>query len=118
MQGDRAVRRYTGASVDDTSQTPRFYGELAVWWPLISPVEDYEEEAGVMASFLRTGSGPTRTLLELGSGGGHNAAHMKAAFDLTLVDLSEGMLACSRALNAECRHLHGDMRTLRLDACS
>jgi SAM-dependent methyltransferase len=33
---------------------------------------------------------------------------------MTLVDLSEDMLAVSRQLNPECEHLCGDMRTLRL----
>src|SRR3972149_1508073 len=54
------------------------------------------------------------TVLELGSGGGNNASHMKAHFKLTLVDRSPAMLAVSRALNPECEHLEGDMRTLRL----
>ena len=33
---------------------------------------------------------------------------------MTLVDLSEEMLAVSRELNPECEHLQGDMRTVRL----
>ncbi len=33
---------------------------------------------------------------------------------MTLVDLSEDMLAVSRELNPECEHLPGDMRTVRL----
>ena len=53
-------------------------------------------------------------MLELGSGGGNNASHLKAHFQLTLVDLSPAMLAVSRALNPECEHLQGDMRTVRL----
>ena len=39
---------------------------------------------------------------------------MKAHFRPTLVDASPGMLAVSRALNPECEHLEGDMRTVRL----
>ena len=54
-------------------------------------------------------------MLELGSGGGNNASHLKRTFDVTLSDLSPGMLAVSRALNPECVHVEGDMRTLRLD---
>ena len=37
---------------------------------------------------------------------------------MTLVDLSEEMLAVSRELNPECEHLQGDMRTLRLGRTS
>ena len=54
-------------------------------------------------------------MLELGSGGGNNASHMKAHFpQMTLTDLSEGMLELSRTINPELEHVQGDMRTLRL----
>ena len=88
----------------------RFYGELAEWWPLVSPPEEYEEEASFAASLL----GTARDVLELGSGGGHNASHLKARFDMTLVDLSPEMLDVSRRLNPECGHHVGDMRGVRL----
>lgn len=54
------------------------------------------------------------SVLDLGSGGGHVAVHLKRAFSMTLVDLSDQMLAASRRLNPECEHHLGDMRTLRL----
>ena len=92
----------------------RFYEELAPWWPLISPVEDYAEEAETYAELLDRAEGPVRTVLELGSGGGHNAHYLKARYTLALTDLSSGMLAVSRALNPDCEHIPGDMRTLRL----
>lgn len=92
----------------------RFYGDLAEWWPLVSPVEEYEEEAAFAARVLASASIPVVEVLELGSGGGHNAAHLKARFALTLVDLSEPMLAVSRRLNPECEHRQGDMRSVRL----
>ena len=53
-------------------------------------------------------------VLELGSGGGNNASHLKAHFRLTLVDRSPQMLAVSRRLNPECEHVEGDMRSVRL----
>jgi SAM-dependent methyltransferase len=92
----------------------RFYGELATWWPLISPAEEYVEEAAFAASVLSSAAIPVREVLELGSGGGHNAVHLKTRFDLTLVDLSAGMLEMSRRLNPECEHHQGDMRSVRL----
>ena len=55
-----------------------------------------------------------REVLELGSGGGHNALHLKARFAMTLVDLSEDMLQVSGALNPDCEHQQGDMRSVRL----
>jgi trans-aconitate methyltransferase len=95
----------------------KFYNELARWWPLISPPDDYKEEAAFFLSLLAEKTAhPPVTLLELGSGGGSNAVYMKSAFaSVTLVDLSPQMLDVSRQLNPECQHLQGDMRTLRLD---
>jgi SAM-dependent methyltransferase len=94
----------------------KLYTELAGWWPLMSPPEDYVEEAAFYTTTLEHACRvPPRTLLELGSGGGNNASHMKQHFErVTLVDPSEGMLAHSRALNPECEHVAGDMRTIRL----
>jgi SAM-dependent methyltransferase len=53
-------------------------------------------------------------VLELGSGGGNSAFHLKAQFAMTLVDLSPQMLRVSRKLNPECEHIKGDIRRLRL----
>jgi SAM-dependent methyltransferase len=92
----------------------RFYGDLAPWWPLISAPEEYAEEAAFAASLLSQAQPPTRTVLELGSGGGNNAFHLKSRFEMTLVDISESMVAVSRELNPDCEHLVGDMRTVRL----
>ncbi len=92
----------------------RFYGDLAEWWPLISPPEEYLEEAAFAASLLLRAGIPVREVLELGSGGGHNAVHLKRTFAMTLVDLSDEMLEVSRRLNPDCDHRQGDMRTIRL----
>jgi len=96
----------------------KLYGELANWWPLMSAPEEYAEEAGIYQRAL-TGAArrPLTTLLELGSGGGNNASHLKARFTMTLVDPSAGMLSVSRSLNPECEHIQGDMRTVRLGRC-
>jgi SAM-dependent methyltransferase len=90
---------------------------LAEWWPILSAPEDYVEEAAFYQNaILGASTRPAQTLLELGSGGGNNASHLKKRFDMTLVDISPGMLAVSKALNPECNHLIGDMRTLRLES--
>ena len=94
----------------------RLYSELAEWWPLLDDPADYAEEAGVYGDLLAEAcDAPIESLLELGSGGGNTASHLKQHFRrLVLTDLSEDMLAVSRALNPECEHRVGDMRTLRL----
>jgi SAM-dependent methyltransferase len=94
---------------------PKLYRELAEWWPLFSAPEDYAAEADEYRRLLLTAAdGEVRTVLELGSGGGNNASHLKASFELTLVDRSPRMLAVSRSLNPECEHVEGDMRSVRL----
>lgn len=93
----------------------KIYDELADWWPLLSHPEDYAEEAALFRTLLDASCDePPRTVLELGSGGGNNACHLKAHYAMTLVDVSEQMLAVSRKLNPECEHVEGDMRTVRL----
>ncbi|HTW90938.1 MAG TPA: class I SAM-dependent methyltransferase [bacterium] len=94
---------------------PRLYDDLAAWWPLLSNPDDYAAEAEFCWRCITEASRiPVRTVLELGSGGGNNASHLKARCELTLVDLSPAMLRVSRSLNPECEHVHGDMREVRL----
>lgn len=93
----------------------KLYDEIAEWWPLLSPVDHYAEEAAFFTRTLNDACDPPpRTVLELGAGGGNNAFYMKRAFAMTLVDLSPQMRAVSRALNPECEHREGDMRTIDL----
>jgi SAM-dependent methyltransferase len=100
----------------NVSTRPFFYDTLAEWWPLFSPPGHYDEEAADILERLRPqAASGMATLLELGCGGGSLASHLKSHFTLTLTDLSPSMLAVSRAVNPECEHIVGDMRTLRLD---
>jgi hypothetical protein len=96
-------------------KTPLLYRDLAPWWHLFSSPADYRTETRPFRRLLLGhGDAPAKTLLELGSGGGNNASYLKKWFDITLVDLSPGMLAGSRKLNPECEHVLGDMRKVRL----
>ncbi len=93
----------------------KLYDELADWWPIFSAPADYEEEAGIYADAVALHARrEVHHVLELGSGGGNNASFIKERFDMTLCDLSPGMLAVSRKLNPELDHVQGDMRTVRL----
>lgn len=91
-----------------------FYDDYADWWLLLSPVEEYADEAASYIELLQR-YGPVKRVLELGSGGGNVAWYMKRHFDLTLVDLAPAMLAESAKLNPECRHIAGDMRDVKVD---
>jgi SAM-dependent methyltransferase len=94
----------------------KLYGELSEWWPIFSSPVDYREEATFFVRALSESVDPApRSVLELGSGGGNSAFHLKKRFAMTLVDLSPHMLAVSRELNPECEHIEGDIRTVRLD---
>lgn len=98
-----------------SEQALRLYHDLADWYPLLTPVSDYVEEAAFYRHVFESRClRPPRTLLDLGSGGGHNAAHLKSTMMCTLVDLSPAMLAQSRRLNPSCEHVQGDMRSIRL----
>lgn len=98
-----------------SSQTLRLYRDLADWYPLLTPVGDYAEEAAFYRHLFETHCRRSpRTLLDLGSGGGHNASYLKATLVCTLVDLVPAMLSLSRRLNPDCEHVQGDMRSIRL----
>ena len=98
-----------------TEHQPRLYTDLADWWPLFSPPSEYVEEAAdLLPALLGASDTPSATLLELGSGGGSLAYHLKERFVLTLSDRSADMLGVSRNVNPECEHVLGDMRTMDL----
>ncbi len=100
----------------------RIYADLADWWPLISPPSEYSAEATYLAAVLDRAlqsdlvptAAPRPEVLDLGSGGGHVAVHLKDRFRLTLVDISDDMLAVSRQLVPHAPHVQGDMRSVRL----
>ena len=99
----------------DTMEGVRLYNELACLWPIISPVEDYAEEAVHWLRAIEDKLGPgSHRLLELGVGGGHNISHMTGLHRAEAVDISPRMLELSRRLNPDVVHHLGDMRTVRL----
>jgi len=99
----------------ETIPQNRLYGDLAYLWPLVSPPEDYAEEATCWQKLLFELLGPERhRVLELGVGGGHNLSHLAPELDGTAVDISPQMLKHSISLNPGFEHIVGDMRCIRL----
>jgi SAM-dependent methyltransferase len=93
----------------------KLYGELAEWYPVFATPEECRKEATSIARALAQASvRKPREVLELGSGVGNLAFHVKRHFAVTLVDQSPNMLAASQALNPDCEHIEADIRTVRL----
>jgi SAM-dependent methyltransferase len=99
----------------EDAEEHRFYGDLAPWWELISPVEEYAEEGAYVAGLLSAHRPRVTEVLELGSGGGHLASYLTPTYDLTLLDLSPAMIARSEQLNPASAHVVADLRSARLE---
>jgi SAM-dependent methyltransferase len=93
----------------------RMYDDLVWTWPLISDPSLAVEEVKLFSKLVKErAERPIKTLLHMGCGGGHMDFTFKEEFQLTGLDLSEGMLDHARALNPEVEYLIGDMRDARL----
>jgi len=94
----------------------KMYDELADWWLLISPLENYIDDVEFFKGILKDVGLPSApSLFELGSAGGSHAYYLKQFFAAVLLsDLAPQILDISRTLNPDCEHLEGDMRTMRL----
>jgi SAM-dependent methyltransferase len=95
--------------------THRLYSDLAAWWPLFAPAGYYEEQARYVAATLEEMCPAKPRVLELGSGGGSMAFHLRQHADLTLVEPQDAMLDVCRRLNPGADHVKGDMRSVRLN---
>jgi SAM-dependent methyltransferase len=81
---------------------------------VISPPAEYVADAAAIEREFAAAATPVRTVLDLGSGGGNVALHLRRGRSMTLVDLSAEMLSVSRRLNPGCVHVQGDMLSIRL----
>ncbi len=58
---------------------------------------------------------PFPTMLHLGCGAGGHDFHFKKHFQVTGVDLSQGMLDLAKKTNADVTYVMGDMKTICLN---
>jgi len=94
----------------------KIYQELAEWYPLLTLLDDYKEEADYYHEVLSKHTSQLRpTMLELGSGAGYNAYFLKEWYDVILSDLSEICWSSAGRLIQSLEHIQGDMRELRLN---
>ena len=93
----------------------RLYDDLAWLWPIMSPPEDYVEEAELFARLIRERStAKPRSLLHLTSGGGHVDHRLGREFRITGIDASPNMVELARKLNPGVEYVVDDVRTARL----
>jgi len=107
------MRAYTHARIGEANVL--LFHDLTEWYPLVTRPEDYRRECASYVSLITEAHPNARTLLDLGSGGGHCALHLSAVFDCTMIDISKPMIDISSRLNPGCRHQIADMREVRLD---
>jgi SAM-dependent methyltransferase len=95
--------------------TPLMYGPLAPWFHLLSPPEDYDDEAVEILDLMQgSADAPVVDVLELGSGGGSLASRFEPGLRLTLTDPAAAMLELSERVNPDAEHILADMRDIRL----
>ncbi len=97
---------------------PRLYRELAEYWPLLSPPDDYVQESALLRDLVLQQHQQVRrkpTLLELGVGGGHTLSHIAGEVEATGVDLSPEMLRQCHQLVPSLELIEGDLRYVRLE---
>ncbi len=76
----------------------RMYEELADWFHLLTAPEEYADEAALVLDLLREHvEGSLETLLELGSGGGNTASHLRSHLRLTLTDVAPPIVSARRS---------------------
>ncbi len=93
----------------------RLYKDLAFLFALVTPREDYAEEAAQWLAILREKLGPGKhKILELGVGAGHNLSYMSGEFEAMAVDSSPEMLKLCKKINPGVVLHQGDMRDIRL----
>ncbi|HQO14751.1 MAG TPA: class I SAM-dependent methyltransferase [Smithellaceae bacterium] len=93
----------------------RLYKDLAYLFPLVTPREDYAEEAAQWLTILHEKLDPTKNkILELGVGAGHNLSYLTGEFAATAVDTSPEMLQLCKKINPGVELHQDDMRDIRL----
>lgn len=76
--------------------------------------KDYAAESDELTALIDSRAPDARTLLDVACGTGGHLAHLRRRFEVTGVDLDEGMLAVARSTVPEATLVEADMRTLSL----
>ena len=91
------------------------YNKLAWTEPIICPPKEcYEEVESLSKTIINNSKIKPKTLLHLGCGAGIYDYTFKRHFNVTGVDISDGMLKIAKKFNPKVKYVHGDMREIRL----
>lgn len=91
------------------------YSNLAWTELILNSPEEYNEEISLYSEAILDHSKiESKKLLHLGCGAGIYDSVFKKHFNVTGVDISNGMLKVAQNLNPEITYLHGDMRSIRI----
>lgn len=93
----------------------KVYNELAWTENILAGPESYKDEAMTyIKAIKRYISILSPTMLHFGCGAGGHDFHFKKHFEVSGVDLSDGMLNLAKMRNPEVKYINGDMRTVDL----
>ena len=87
----------------------------AAFYDAIYSFKDYAAEAEQILGWARQYGAPQGCLLDVACGTGRHAESLAKSYDVTGVDLDEGLLEVARGRLPEAEFVHGDMCTVRLD---
>ena len=93
-----------------------FYNELAPLYDFICTPESRKKDMAalkkIISKHLKSGG---KRLLDVACGTGLEDRYLKHDFDITGIDLNDGVLRIARRRNQDVEYLHGDMRRFKLD---
>lgn len=87
----------------------------AAYYDAIYSFKDYESEATQVAGWARRYGNGGRRLLDMACGTGRHAEHLAESFEVTGLDLDQGLLEAARQRLPKLRFVHGDMSKAKLD---
>ncbi len=99
----------------ETSNESRFYGELAPYLDFICTLESRNKDVRALRKLIRRHlKSDGNNLLDVACGTGLEDKYLKKTFQVTGIDLHQGVLEIARQRNPDIIYLTGDMRTFRL----
>lgn len=101
----------------ERSKESRFYSELAPYLDFICTLESRNKDVQALRKLIRRHlKSDGNKLLDVACGIGLEDKYLKKTFQITGMDLHQGVLEIARQRNPDIIYLTGDMRTFRLES--